>query len=55
MSLREYGHDDDASLQTVTFVLSDIEGSTELLKRLGERHDELIAAHRRASTRASRR
>jgi class 3 adenylate cyclase len=32
---------------TVTFVFSDIEGSTELLKRLGERYAELIAEHRR--------
>ena len=32
---------------TVTFVFSDIEGSTALLKRLGERYSELIAEHRR--------
>ncbi|MGH3114747.1 MAG: hypothetical protein ACRDOP_14900, partial [Gaiellaceae bacterium] len=32
---------------TVTFVFSDIEGSTGLLKRLGERYGELIAEHRR--------
>jgi class 3 adenylate cyclase len=32
---------------TVTFVFSDIEGSTDLLKRLGERYGELIAEHRR--------
>lgn len=32
---------------TVTFVFSDIEGSTGLLKRLGERYAELIADHRR--------
>ena len=32
---------------TVTFVFSDIEGSTALLKRLGERYAELIAEHRR--------
>ena len=32
---------------TVTFVFSDIEGSTDLLKRLGERYAELIADHRR--------
>jgi class 3 adenylate cyclase len=31
---------------TVTFVFSDIEGSTELLKRLGDRYSELIAGHR---------
>jgi class 3 adenylate cyclase len=31
----------------VTFVFSDIEGSTGLLKRLGERYGELIAEHRR--------
>jgi class 3 adenylate cyclase len=32
---------------TVTFVFSDIEGSTDLLKRLGEGYAELIADHRR--------
>jgi class 3 adenylate cyclase len=32
---------------TVTFVFSDVEGSTELLKRLGERYAELIGEHRR--------
>jgi class 3 adenylate cyclase len=33
---------------TVTFAFSDIEGSTELLKRLGdERYGELLGAHRR--------
>lgn len=32
---------------TVTFVFSDVEGSTGLLKRLGERYGELIAEHRR--------
>ncbi len=32
---------------TVTFLFSDIEGSTGLLKRLGERYSDLIADHRR--------
>jgi class 3 adenylate cyclase len=32
---------------TVTFLFSDIEGSTGLLKRLGDRYAELIADHRR--------
>jgi class 3 adenylate cyclase len=32
---------------TVTFVFSDIEGSTGLLKRLGDRYAELLADHRR--------
>ena len=32
---------------TVTFLFSDIEGSTGLLKRLGERYAKLIADHRR--------
>lgn len=32
---------------TVTFVFSDIEGSTDLLKRLGDRYAALIADHRR--------
>jgi class 3 adenylate cyclase len=31
---------------TVTFVFSDVEGSTELLKRLGDRYSELISDHR---------
>lgn len=32
---------------TVTFVFTDIEGSTELLKRLGDRYAEVVAEHRR--------
>jgi class 3 adenylate cyclase len=32
---------------TVTFVFTDIEGSTELLTKLGERYRELLAGHRR--------
>ncbi len=32
---------------TVTFVFSDIEGSTGLLKRLGDRYRQVIADHRR--------
>ncbi len=32
---------------TVTFVFTDIEGSTELLKRLGDRYAEALAEHRR--------
>ena len=32
---------------TVTFVFSDLEGSTGLLKRLGERYADVIAEHRR--------
>ena len=32
---------------TVTFVFSDVEGSTALLKRLGERYSDLLSAHRR--------
>jgi class 3 adenylate cyclase len=32
---------------TVTFVFSDVEGSTGLLKRLGDRYGEVIAEHRR--------
>src|SRR5690242_9082868 len=32
---------------TVTFVFSDVEGSTELLKRLGDRYASVIAEHRR--------
>jgi class 3 adenylate cyclase len=32
---------------TVTFVFSDIEGSTSLLKRLGDRYAEVLAEHRR--------
>jgi class 3 adenylate cyclase len=32
---------------TVTFVFTDIEGSTELLKQLGDLYGELLSAHRR--------
>jgi class 3 adenylate cyclase len=32
---------------TVTFVFTDIAGSTELLKRLGDRYAEVLAEHRR--------
>src|SRR5690348_213870 len=32
---------------TVTMLFTDIEGSTRLLKQLGERYGELLAAHRR--------
>jgi len=32
---------------TVTFVFSDIEGSTSLLKQLGDRYEALLADHRR--------
>ena len=32
---------------TVTFVFSDIEGSTALLKELGDRYGEVLATHRR--------
>jgi class 3 adenylate cyclase len=32
---------------TVTFVFTDIEGSTELLKRLGDRYADVVATHRR--------
>jgi class 3 adenylate cyclase len=32
---------------TVTFVFTDIEGSTELLKRLGDRYSDVVAEHRR--------
>ncbi len=46
------GADYDASVEglpsgTVTFVFTDIEGSTGLLKQLGERYDELLTDHRR--------
>jgi class 3 adenylate cyclase len=32
---------------TVTFVFTDIEGSTELLKRLGDRYSDVLSGHRR--------
>jgi class 3 adenylate cyclase len=32
---------------TVTFVFTDIEGSTELLKQLGERYGDVLSEHRR--------
>lgn len=38
---------DAPPLGTVTFVFTDIEGSTELLKRLGDRYSEVVADHRR--------
>ncbi len=32
---------------TVTFLFTDIEGSTRLLKQLGERYSDVLAEHRR--------
>ena len=32
---------------TVTFVFSDVEGSTALLKQLGDRYDDVLSEHRR--------
>jgi class 3 adenylate cyclase len=32
---------------TVTFVFTDVEGSTRLLRQLGDRYGEVVAAHRR--------
>jgi class 3 adenylate cyclase len=32
---------------TVTFVFTDIEGSTALLERLGDRYGDVLFAHRR--------
>jgi class 3 adenylate cyclase len=32
---------------TVTFAFTDIEGSTDLLKKLGERYGEVLGEHRR--------
>ena len=32
---------------TVTFLFTDIEGSTQLLKRLGARYGEILAEHQR--------
>ena len=32
---------------TVTFLFTDIEGSTQLLKQLGDRYGELLADHKR--------
>ena len=37
---------------TVTLLFSDIEGSTRLLERLGERYDEVLGEHRRIVRRA---
>ena len=39
--------DAELSRGTVTFLFTDIEDSTELLKRLGEAYAELLSAHRR--------
>ncbi|MGZ4356395.1 MAG: hypothetical protein ACXVRU_06255 [Gaiellaceae bacterium] len=33
---------------TVTFLFTDIEGSTRLLRELGDGYAEVLAAHRRA-------
>jgi class 3 adenylate cyclase len=33
---------------TVTFLFTDIEGSTRLLQKLGDRYGELVAQHHRA-------
>ena len=40
---------------TVTMLFTDIEGSTRLLKQLGERYGELLADHRRLAARGVRR
>jgi class 3 adenylate cyclase/DNA-binding NarL/FixJ family response regulator len=40
-------HMTEGALGTVTFLFSDIEGSTELLKRLGERYEAVLRAHQR--------
>jgi class 3 adenylate cyclase/tetratricopeptide (TPR) repeat protein len=37
----------DLPTGTVTFVFTDIEGSTQLLKRLGKRYGEVLAEHRK--------
>jgi class 3 adenylate cyclase len=34
---------------TVTFLFSDIEGSTRLLQQLGDRYGELVSTHRRVN------
>ena len=39
---------------TVTFLFTDIEGSTRLLKRLGKRYGEALADHRKILRRAAR-
>src|SRR5712692_4475133 len=38
---------EEASGMRLTFVFTDIEGSTDLLKRLGDRYADVVAAHRR--------
>ena len=39
---------------TVTFLFTDIEGSTMLLKQLGENYGEVLATHQRLLRKASR-
>ena len=39
---------------TVTFLFTDIEGSTLLLKRLGKRYGEVLAEHRKILRTAAR-
>src|SRR5438552_10822216 len=44
----------DLPTGTVTFVFTDIEGSTQLLKRLGKRYGEVLAEHRKILRTAAR-
>ena len=45
MSVPGTSHASDLPSGTVTFVFTDVEGSTRLLKQLGERYDDTMAAH----------
>src|SRR5438876_7392511 len=44
----------DLPTGTVTFVFTDIEGSTQLLKRLGKKYGEVLAEHRKILRAAAR-
>jgi len=46
-TIPEGTHVPDLPIGDVTFLFTDIEGSTKLLQRLGDRYAELIAAHGR--------
>src|SRR2546426_283847 len=45
--MQETTRESRLSIGTVTFLFSDIEGSTKMLHRLGDRYAEVLEAHRR--------
>jgi YVTN family beta-propeller protein len=46
-ALRDSCRDTEQKTETVTFLFTDVEGSTRLLQRLGERYGEVLAEHQR--------